>query len=83
MNNELYEKGLKVKETMSNCDSADRIAFIGLGMMGYPLAGRLAAAGYPLAVFDLNPRALTNLVLTSPAASVLQRQLPHKMQMLS
>jgi 3-hydroxyisobutyrate dehydrogenase len=43
---------------MSSRAKRDRIAFIGLGMMGYPLAGHLAAAGFPLAVFDLNPVAL-------------------------
>lgn len=32
----------------------NRIAFIGLGMMGYPMAGRLSAAGYHLAIFDVN-----------------------------
>jgi len=39
---------------MTQCAISVRIAFIGLGMMGYPMAGRLAAAGYPMAVFDLN-----------------------------
>jgi 3-hydroxyisobutyrate dehydrogenase-like beta-hydroxyacid dehydrogenase len=43
---------------MSSRAKRDRIAFIGLGMMGYPLAGHLAAAGFSLAVFDLNPIAL-------------------------
>jgi 3-hydroxyisobutyrate dehydrogenase len=46
--------------------STDRIAFIGLGMMGYPLAGRLAAAGYSLAVFDLNPGALERFAAEFP-----------------
>lgn len=30
------------------------IGFIGLGTMGYPMARRLADAGYPLRVFDIN-----------------------------
>lgn len=33
---------------------SDRIAFIGIGKMGYPMAGRLALAGYSLAVHDIN-----------------------------
>ncbi|MGH6957043.1 MAG: NAD(P)-dependent oxidoreductase [Caulobacteraceae bacterium] len=32
-----------------------RIAFIGLGVMGYPMAGHLAAAGHELAVFNRSP----------------------------
>ena len=43
---------------MTKCETSVHITFIGLGMMGYPMAGRLAAAGYPLAVFDLNGIAL-------------------------
>ena len=29
-----------------------RVAFIGLGVMGYPMAGHLARAGYPVTVFN-------------------------------
>ena len=29
------------------------LGFIGLGMMGYPMASHLHAAGYPLTVFDI------------------------------
>ncbi len=32
-----------------------RLAFIGLGVMGYPMAGHLAAAGYPVTVYNRNP----------------------------
>ena len=31
------------------------IGFIGLGVMGFPMAGHLAAAGYPLTVFNRRP----------------------------
>ena len=34
-----------------------RIAFIGLGRMGWHLAGHLAAAGHELSVFDIDPDA--------------------------
>lgn len=30
-----------------------QVAFIGLGAMGYPMAARISAAGYPLSVFDI------------------------------
>ena len=36
-------------------DDLKPIGFIGLGVMGGPMAGHLAAAGYPLTVLDLNP----------------------------
>lgn len=42
-------------QSMETNNNFDHIAFIGLGMMGYPMAGRLATAGYPLSVFDINP----------------------------
>ncbi|MEE4161926.1 MAG: NAD(P)-dependent oxidoreductase, partial [Woeseiaceae bacterium] len=32
-----------------------RVAFIGLGVMGYPMAGHLAAAGYETVVFNRTP----------------------------
>ena len=32
-----------------------RIAFIGLGVMGYPMAGHLAAAGHEMRVFNRSP----------------------------
>ena len=35
---------------MTNNDTKPRVAFIGLGAMGYPMAARLAGAGFPLAV---------------------------------
>ena len=31
-----------------------RVAFIGLGVMGYPMAGHLARAGFPITVFNRN-----------------------------
>ncbi|HEU4926925.1 MAG TPA: NAD(P)-binding domain-containing protein [Vicinamibacterales bacterium] len=36
----------------------DRIGFIGLGIMGRPMASNLARKGFPLVVFDLNPARL-------------------------
>ena len=35
-----------------------KIAFIGLGVMGRPMALRLAKAGHELAVYDINPQAM-------------------------
>lgn len=37
------------------------IGFIGLGVMGKPMATRLINAGYPLSVFDIRPDAMVDL----------------------
>ena len=42
--------------------SLERIGFVGLGNMGGPMAKRLAAAGYQVRGFDLNPTALEECV---------------------
>jgi 3-hydroxyisobutyrate dehydrogenase-like beta-hydroxyacid dehydrogenase len=39
----------------SSAPDPSRIGFIGLGVMGAPMAGHLAAAGYPLCIHDLDP----------------------------
>jgi 4-hydroxybutyrate dehydrogenase / sulfolactaldehyde 3-reductase len=36
----------------------DRVGFIGLGVMGRPMASNLARKGFPLVVFDINPAPL-------------------------
>jgi 3-hydroxyisobutyrate dehydrogenase len=51
------------------------IGFIGLGNMGYPMAKRLAAAGYTLTVADLNQDAVQAFCAetgATPAASLAQ-----------
>jgi 3-hydroxyisobutyrate dehydrogenase len=48
--------------------SLPRIGFIGLGIMGAPMAGHLASAGYPLTVFDLDPVALRRFCDLHPHA---------------
>lgn len=40
----------------------DRIGFVGLGVMGRPMASNLARKGFPLVVFDINPAPLPELV---------------------
>lgn len=46
---------------MSINDNLPRIAFIGLGNMGGPMAANLLAAGYPVTVYDLNKSAVAGL----------------------
>lgn len=44
------------------------IAFIGLGMMGRPMATRLAEAGFTLRVFDVSQKAVSDFVGVHPSA---------------
>jgi 3-hydroxyisobutyrate dehydrogenase len=44
------------------------IAFIGLGMMGRPMASRLVEAGYKLRVFDVSQKAVSDFVGAHPGA---------------
>lgn len=47
-----------------------RIGFVGLGVMGAPMAGHLLAAGYPLTVHDLNGDTVRRFGDAHPAAAV-------------
>ncbi len=47
-----------------------RMGFIGLGIMGTPMAGHLAAAGYPLAIHDIDTGATGRFAADHPAATV-------------
>ena len=47
-----------------------RIGFIGLGIMGTPMAGHLAAAGYPLTVYDLDRSSAERLATAHPDVAV-------------
>ena len=51
-----------ISETMSSTQAktydaapSTRVAFIGLGVMGYPMAGHLAQAGHAVTVYNRNP----------------------------
>lgn len=59
-----------------------KIGFIGLGIMGRPMARNLVRAGYDLTVYDLNAEAVADLVScgakaagSSKEASLEQRRL--------
>jgi 3-hydroxyisobutyrate dehydrogenase len=41
--------------------STPRIGFVGLGVMGRPMAANLVRAGYPCTVYDINPAAIATL----------------------
>lgn len=46
---------------MSTTGERPRLGFIGLGIMGHPMAGHLAEAGYSMTVFDTNAAAIDHL----------------------
>ncbi|MGZ5177226.1 MAG: NAD(P)-binding domain-containing protein, partial [Burkholderiales bacterium] len=38
------------------------VGFIGLGNMGNPMASNVLKSGFPMTVFDKNPKAMENLI---------------------
>ena len=49
----------------------ERVGFIGLGVMGGPMAGHLASAGYPVTVFDIGEAAVARLKGLYPDVAVV------------
>jgi 3-hydroxyisobutyrate dehydrogenase len=54
--------------TSAFSSSLPRLGFIGLGVMGAPMASHLANAGYPVALYDVAPQLAQQLALTLPQA---------------
>ena len=52
----------------------ERVGFVGVGIMGKPMATNLLAAGYPLTVFDLNLAAVDELVAHGATAADSARE---------
>ena len=53
---------MAARESEQRRGIVDKIGFVGLGNMGGPMAKRLAAAGYDVMAFDINPEALAAAV---------------------
>ena len=51
--------------------SKQSIGFVGLGVMGLPMARHLASAGYPLTAYDIDSAAQERLQRTSPGVSLV------------
>lgn len=51
-----------------------KIGFIGLGIMGRPMAKNLVKAGYDLTVYDLNEEAVADLVSCGARAADSSRE---------
>lgn len=49
-------------------NSKPALGFVGLGVMGAPMASHLANAGYAVSLFDVTPRLAEQLALTLPQA---------------
>jgi 3-hydroxyisobutyrate dehydrogenase len=54
-------------------DGIQRLGFIGLGVMGGPMAGHLAAAGHAMSVYDIDPRAVGRLRAAHPHIQSMSR----------
>jgi 3-hydroxyisobutyrate dehydrogenase-like beta-hydroxyacid dehydrogenase len=50
--------------------SKPNVGFVGLGVMGFPMAGHLLAAGYSLSVHDIDSGVLQRVRNEMPAARV-------------
>ena len=50
------------------------VGFIGLGNMGNPMAVNVLKAGFPMTVFDRNPKTMENLVAAGARAAASARQ---------
>jgi 3-hydroxyisobutyrate dehydrogenase len=53
---------------MPRVHDSPRIGFIGLGIMGHPMAGHLAKADYQLTVYDVDPAAIERVRANHPDA---------------
>ena len=50
------------------------VGFIGVGNMGNPMAGNVLKAGFSMTVFDLNPKAMENLIQAGAKRAVSAKE---------
>lgn len=58
------------------------VGFIGLGNMGNPMAGNVLKSGFPLTVFDLNAKAMENLVAAGAIGAKSAKQVVESVEVL-
>ena len=58
------------------------VGFIGLGNMGNPMAGNVLKNGFPMTVFDKNPRVMENLVQAGAKAAASAKQVAESVEVL-
>jgi len=59
-----------------------KLGFIGLGIMGKPMAGHLLKAGHEVSVYDLNPAAIQGLVSKGAAACKSTKEVAQKSEVI-
>jgi 2-hydroxy-3-oxopropionate reductase len=59
-----------------------KLGFIGLGIMGKPMAGHLLKAGHEVSVYDLNPAAIQELVPKGAAACKSNKEVAQKSEVI-
>jgi 3-hydroxyisobutyrate dehydrogenase len=63
-------------------DMATSVGFIGVGNMGNPMAANVLKAGFPMTVFDLNPKAMENLVKAGAKAAGSAREVVERSEVV-
>jgi 3-hydroxyisobutyrate dehydrogenase len=58
------------------------VGFIGVGNMGNPMAANVLKAGFPMTVFDLNPKAMENLVKGGAKAAGSAREVVERSEVV-
>jgi 2-hydroxymethylglutarate dehydrogenase len=58
------------------------VGFIGVGNMGNPMAANVLKAGFPMTVFDLNPKAMENLVKGGAKAAASAREVVERSEVI-
>lgn len=58
------------------------VGFIGLGNMGNPMAGNVLKNGFPMTVFDKNPKAMENLVQAGAKAGASAKAVAESVEVL-
>ncbi len=59
------------------------VGFVGVGNIGFPIAKNIAAAGYPLTVFDLDPEPMTRLVAVGARAAASLAELAETCEIIA
>lgn len=68
--------------TNEKITSHTRLGFIGLGHLGSPIARRLVAAGFPMLVYDLNPKNVEMLAALGAKVASLPEQLAREVDVV-
>ncbi|MBP1719270.1 MAG: 2-hydroxy-3-oxopropionate reductase, partial [Deltaproteobacteria bacterium] len=59
-----------------------KLGFIGLGIMGKPMAGHLVRAGHEVSVYDLNPASVQELSSKGASACKSSKEVAQKSEII-